>query len=113
MKKLAMRGFCRKSIIDGLRTESCKTRMKTGVLREFGVPAGNRTRKSIPSIGGGFERNPRDRYTSCAIFTKYMIHRFIKHGKRFVTFFSEKYSFLCRKMDLQETMQFILQFRVE
>jgi hypothetical protein len=46
---------------------------------------------------------------SCAIFTKYMIHRFIKQGKCFVTNFPEKYFFSGAQNGMQEIMQLILQ----
>ena len=93
--------------------KNCKNEMKVTFLRGTVPLERNAAARKIHKKGDGYPKKPCAWHISCAIFTKYMIHRFIKHGKRFVTFFSEKYSFLRRKMDLQEIMQVILQFRVE
>ena len=66
--------------------------IKTGCLRAFGSPARNRVPHAAARTSAALEENPRVRCISCAIFTKYMIHRFIKHGKRFVEKIHKKIS---------------------
>ena len=81
-------------IIDGFRVKNCKNGVKTGRMPVRGAVVDADAASCLPWSRGDFLANLRGGRASCAIFTKYMIHRFIKHGKCFVTNFYEKYFFV-------------------
>ena len=56
------------------------------------VPAQDTALHKKHGAEDSFPKNPCVWHISCAIFTKYMIHRFIKHGKRFVEKIHKKIS---------------------
>ena len=63
--------------------KNCKNEMKVTFLRGIVPLERNAAARKIRKKGDGYPKNPCVWHISCAIFTKYMIHRFIKHGKRF------------------------------
>ena len=81
------------------------------LLRGVCVPARDAALYKMRGAGDSFSKNPCVWHISCAIFTKYMIHRFIKHGKRFVENFKRNISILHMTRNMQEIVQDILQFR--
>ena len=97
-------------IIDGFEAKNCKKRVKQ---RGNAADLAARIRAERTESLAIFTRNiriMRIKRASRAIFTNYMIHRFIKHGKRFVELFHRNLSGKNDSQNMQEIMQVILQF---